>query len=72
MHETDLWGGLGHGFKAESDQRAEVPADLKKGDTEGREIGWVNRAFLATSSYGNDAAEGGGTLNEGKEIGDEA
>lgn len=72
MHETDLRGRPCHGLKAETYQRAEVPAELKKWDTEGGEIGWVERAFAAASSHADDAAEGGSVLKEGEEVGDEA
>lgn len=72
MHETDLWGCPCHSLKAESDQRAEVPAELRKWDTEGGEIDWVEGAFLAASSNGDDAAEKGSVLEKRKEVGDEA
>lgn len=49
-----------------------MTADAKKRDTEGREIGWVERPFAAASSYRDDAAKGGSMSEEGEEIGDEA
>jgi len=49
-----------------------MPAELKKWDTEGGKVGWVERPFAAASSDVDDAAEGGSVLEEGEEVGDEA
>lgn len=72
MHETDLRGRSCHGLKSETDQRAEVPAEPRKWDAEGREIAWVERAFVAASSDGDDAAEEASALEEGEEVGNES
>jgi hypothetical protein len=45
--------------------------EIRKWDTEGREIGCIERPLLGSSSYSDDAAENGGILDERKKIGDE-
>jgi hypothetical protein len=72
VHKTDVWGCTCYCFKAESYQRAEVTAEIRKWDTEAGEIAGVERPFLRASSDGDDAAEKGGVLEERKEVSDEA
>ncbi len=72
MYETDIWSGSSYGLKAESYQRAEMPAQVRKRDTEAGKIGCVEGTFLGTSSNGDNAAERRGMLQQWKEVGDEA
>ena len=72
MHETDLRGCPSHSFKAKSNQRAEVPTELREWNVEGREIDWIKGAFLAAASNADYATEKGSVLEKWKEVGDEA
>lgn len=72
MHEADFGGCLRDGFETEGCERADVTADSGQWDTKGGEIGGVERAFVAASGDGDDAAEGGGALEEREEVSGEA
>ncbi len=49
-----------------------MPAERWEWNTEGLKIGWINRAFLATSSDADDPAEDGRLLDKWKEVGDKS
>ncbi len=72
MYETDVRSRLGHGFEAQTLQRAEVTTEGIQGNAEGGEIGCVQRAFETTSADGDDAAKDRSPPEEREEIGDEA
>ena len=49
-----------------------MAADCRERNAEGGEIGWVQRAFGTAFCDGDDAAEGGGALEEREKVGGEA
>ena len=72
MYKAHLRRRLCDGFESETEQRADMAADRPEWDSAGGEVRWVNWAFETAFSDCDDAAEGGSSLKERNEVGDEA
>lgn len=71
MDESDIRGCICCSLETESYQGGEMAAQLMKWDTQGGEIGDVEKTFLSAASDGHDAAEDEGVLKEWKKVSDE-